>query len=103
MWSSISSTPTATFLVTTTTDASGNYSVQLPGVLSNGTITLYARSRDLANNIGPTSAAFVLTIDTIAAAPATPVLQAPSGTGRRTSPASGTRSSPSPGSRPVRP
>ena len=42
-------------LVTATTDASGNYSVQLPGVLSNGTITLYARSRDLANNIGPTS------------------------------------------------
>ena len=51
-------------LVTTTTDASGNYSVQLPGVLSNGTITLYARARDLANNIGPTSAPFVLTIDT---------------------------------------
>ena len=33
-------------LVTTTTDASGNYSVQLPGVLSNGTITLYAQAHD---------------------------------------------------------
>ena len=59
-------------LVTTTSDASGNYSVQLPGVLSNGTITLYARARDLANNIGPTSAPFVLTIDTCAL-PAAPV------------------------------
>ena len=68
-------------LVTTTSDASGNYTVQLPGVLSNGTITLFARARDLANNIGPTSAPFVLTIDTIAAAPAD--AGAPGGLGHR--------------------
>jgi subtilisin-like proprotein convertase family protein len=59
-------------LVSTTTDASGNYSVQLPGILSNGTITLYAQSRDLANNIGKTSAPFVLTINTTTTTPTTP-------------------------------
>jgi subtilisin-like proprotein convertase family protein len=68
-------------LVTTTTNASGNYTVQLPGVLSNGSITLFARSRDLANNLGSTSAPFTLTIDTSASAPGAPVLQAPSNTG----------------------
>src|SRR5262249_51540709 len=68
-------------LVTTSSDASGNYSVQLPGFLSDGPITLFARPRDLANNLGPISAPFVLTIDTTAIAPATPVLQAASDTG----------------------
>jgi subtilisin-like proprotein convertase family protein len=68
-------------LVTTSSDASGNYSVQLPGNLSNGTITLFARARDLANNIGSVTAQFVLTIATTAGAPAAPVLQAGSDTG----------------------
>ena len=42
-------------LTSTISDASGDYSVQLPGQLSNGVITLFAQTFDIARNPGPAS------------------------------------------------
>ncbi|MBX6313387.1 MAG: subtilisin, partial [Isosphaeraceae bacterium] len=50
--------------VTTVADAAGNYAVQLPSDLSNGTITLQARVRDVAGNPSTPSPALSLTIYT---------------------------------------
>lgn len=52
-------------LAQATADATGAYSIQLPSDLWNGTITLAARSRDLAGNQGPMSSSFKLTITTV--------------------------------------
>src|SRR5262249_54953957 len=52
-------------LATTTTDAGGNYLVQLPNDLNNGTIALAARSLDTARNLGPASLPLTLSIVTV--------------------------------------
>src|SRR5262249_48504602 len=52
-------------LAMTTTDAGGNFMVQLPNDLTNGTIVLAARSLDTARNLGPVSTPFSLSIVTI--------------------------------------
>ncbi|MFO0951497.1 MAG: Ig-like domain-containing protein [Isosphaeraceae bacterium] len=46
-----------TVLATTSADASGNFSIQLPFLLSNGPITLQVGETDVAGNLGPYSTA----------------------------------------------
>ena len=74
-----------TVLVSTPTDANGNYSVQLPAPLPAGTYVLTARSRTFANNVGPTSAPFTLQILATGSGsglnPSAPLLQPASDTG----------------------
>jgi large repetitive protein len=53
-----------TVLAETTADANGNYSVQLPFNLHNGTISLEAKARDVAGNVGPIGNPFTLHIVT---------------------------------------
>ena len=55
-----------TNFATTTADASGNFSVQLPFALSNGTISLYVEATDLAGNLSAPSNLLTVTIVSVA-------------------------------------
>ncbi len=57
--------PTGTVLDTQIADAMGNFVLQLPNVLANGTIPLQARVRDIAGNSGPLSNTLNLKVVTI--------------------------------------
>jgi subtilisin-like proprotein convertase family protein len=60
------SNPTVALAETAADPVTGAYSLQLPGNLSNGTVSLVVQARDVANNKGPTGAPFPLTITTVA-------------------------------------
>ena len=51
---------------TTTADANGNFSVQLPFALTNGTISLYVEATDLAGNLSAPSNLLTVTIVSVA-------------------------------------
>jgi len=50
-----------------TTDAAGNFSIQLPFNLSDGTITLVVQETDVANNLGQFSSPLTVTVASVAA------------------------------------
>jgi len=52
-------------LATGTADVNGNYSVQLPQNLANGSITLETRAHDVAGNQGPLSSSVQVTIGSV--------------------------------------
>ena len=59
----------AVLLGTTTADASGNWSFTPTTILIDGTYSITATATDAAGNVSPSSAAFSMTIDTVAPVP----------------------------------